>query len=46
MDDEKLLEEIYKLRESVDITNELLKDIKNYLTKSNLDEIIYYIRSK
>lgn len=46
MEDDKLINEISKLRESVDETNVLLKEIKNYLNKSNIDEIIYYVRKK
>ena len=46
MEDDKLINEISKLRESVDETNVLLKEIKDYLNKSNIDEIIYYVRKK
>lgn len=46
MEDNKLINEISKLRESVDETNVLLKEIKDYLNKSNIDEIIYYVRKK
>ena len=46
MEDNKLINEISKLRESVDETNVLLKEIKDYLNKSSIDEIIYYVRKK
>ena len=46
MEDDKLINEISKLRESVDETNVLLKEIKDYLNKSSIDEIIYYVRKK
>lgn len=46
MEDDKLINEISKLRESVDETNVLLKEIKDYLNKSSINEIIYYVRKK
>ena len=46
MEDNKLINEISKLSESVDETNVLLKEIKDYINKSSIDEIIYYVRKK
>lgn len=41
---EQLNKEIIEIRKTLDDTNEILKKILNYLEKSNVSELIYYIR--